>query len=181
MAAEDAVGIKARSVLWYLTFAGFAMNYMIRININIAIVDMISGEFKGTKSVMSECVSIVNSTNETFYQVAEEAVDAPKYISFERRFLDFIGVCFDSACHENYLLCRQSYFRWNTSETASSGIRRLKMKCSERSLRSTGRLSCRAECWQHATVRNGSSGSPTSSDASRACSCQSPLISTFML
>jgi hypothetical protein len=30
MEPEENVGIKARSVLWYLTFVGFAMNYMIR-------------------------------------------------------------------------------------------------------------------------------------------------------
>jgi hypothetical protein len=30
MELEETVGIKARSVLWYLTFVGFAMNYMIR-------------------------------------------------------------------------------------------------------------------------------------------------------
>lgn len=30
MEAEETVGVKARSVLWYLTFVGFAMNYMIR-------------------------------------------------------------------------------------------------------------------------------------------------------
>lgn len=33
--------IQARTVLWYLTFVGFAVNYMLRININITIVDMI--------------------------------------------------------------------------------------------------------------------------------------------
>lgn len=33
--------VDARTVLWYLTFCGFAINYMIRININITIVDMV--------------------------------------------------------------------------------------------------------------------------------------------
>lgn len=28
---EGAIGVKARSVLWYLTFFGFAINYVIRI------------------------------------------------------------------------------------------------------------------------------------------------------
>lgn len=94
MEAEESVGIRARTVLWYLTFVGFAMNYMIRININIAIVDMISEEFKGKNVVMSECISFENSTNATFYDVSEDVIVNEKtYISLERRFLDFIGVC----------------------------------------------------------------------------------------
>lgn len=92
---EGQIGIKARTVLWYLTFVGFAMNYMIRININIAIVDMISEEFRGnTKVVQSECFSVANSTNETFYEILEEEKieNTRKFISFERRFLDFMKV-----------------------------------------------------------------------------------------
>lgn len=34
-------GINARTILWYMVFFGFAVDYMIRININITIVDMI--------------------------------------------------------------------------------------------------------------------------------------------
>lgn len=33
--------ILARTVLWFVTFFGFAVDHMIRININIGIVDMI--------------------------------------------------------------------------------------------------------------------------------------------
>lgn len=33
--------VQARSVLWYLVFIGFAVNYMIRINLNITIVEMV--------------------------------------------------------------------------------------------------------------------------------------------
>ncbi|XP_055382266.1 sialin [Condylostylus longicornis] len=33
--------VEARTVLWYLTFFGFAVNYMIRINLNITIVEMV--------------------------------------------------------------------------------------------------------------------------------------------
>lgn len=92
---EGRIGVKARTVLWYLTFVGFAMNYMIRININIAIVDMISGEFRGGKKiVMSECFSVVNSTNETFYEISddEEVESSGKFLSLERRLLDYFEV-----------------------------------------------------------------------------------------
>ncbi|XP_005176869.1 sialin [Musca domestica] len=33
--------VEARTVLWYLVFIGFAVNYMIRINLNITIVEMV--------------------------------------------------------------------------------------------------------------------------------------------
>lgn len=93
MDPEETVGVKARSVLWYLTFVGFAMNYMIRININIAIVDMISVEHRGSKSVlMSECFSVENSTNATFYDVVDGEVNKQSYVSLEKRLLDYFGV-----------------------------------------------------------------------------------------
>lgn len=91
---EVVVGIRARSVLWYLTFIGFAMNYMIRININIAIVDMISEEFKNNKNVhMSEC----HSENSSILDVLdihnnEQVVVKRNYVSFERRILDYFEV-----------------------------------------------------------------------------------------
>lgn len=93
---EDKVGIKARSVLWYLTFVGFAMNYMIRININITIVDMISPEYKSNAVSSSECVSSnFNSTlNGTIQNEHYVLDDNTKYISMEKRFLDYIGVSF---------------------------------------------------------------------------------------
>lgn len=95
MEPEQSVGVKARTVLWYLTFFGFAINYMIRININIAVVDMISAEFKGKSVVMSECVQVVNASSQTFYNVSEGhdvIISEKTYISAEKRLLDFIGV-----------------------------------------------------------------------------------------
>lgn len=95
---EDEVGVKARSVLWYLSFIGFAMNYMIRINVNIAIVDMIAPEFKGKSATSSECFVFDNSTmlpNETTTTTTTTVASIDhntKYVSLEKRFLDFIGV-----------------------------------------------------------------------------------------
>lgn len=47
----------ARDVLWYLVFVGFAVNYMIRINLNIAIVAMIQAKPKDNVSLTSECLA----------------------------------------------------------------------------------------------------------------------------
>ncbi|KAF7266207.1 hypothetical protein GWI33_020441 [Rhynchophorus ferrugineus] len=47
----------ARNVLWYLVFVGFAVNYMIRINLNIAIVAMVQAKPKDNVSLSSECIA----------------------------------------------------------------------------------------------------------------------------
>jgi hypothetical protein len=92
-------GIKARSVLWYLTFFGFAINYIIRINVPIAIVDMIDLNYRKSNSnntiVTSECIvkenfsliSEMKNQDKNFTLDKEE-----KYISIERRLLDKLGV-----------------------------------------------------------------------------------------
>ncbi|XP_019772895.1 sialin [Dendroctonus ponderosae] len=56
---------KARDVLWYLVFVGFAVNYMIRINLNIAIVAMIQAKPKDNISLTSECLAIEQTFNAT--------------------------------------------------------------------------------------------------------------------
>ncbi|ALC41063.1 NaPi-T, partial [Drosophila busckii] len=57
--------VEARTVLWYMTFIGFIVNYMIRINLNITIVDMIA-----TKA-------------------ADNATALPKPYTLERQLLDW--------------------------------------------------------------------------------------------
>lgn len=93
---DDSVGVRARSILWYLTFVGFAMNYMIRININIAIIDMIDSNYKSNNGpTTSECVMIANATKATFYQVHEnQQSDEPRHVSLEKRILDHFNVSY---------------------------------------------------------------------------------------
>lgn len=64
--------INARSILWYMVFLGFAVDYMIRININITIVDMI----------IPDEPSIRNDTSSVEKQ----------RISLERSFLELLKV-----------------------------------------------------------------------------------------
>lgn len=92
---EGKIGVKARTVLWYLTFSGFAINYIIRVNASIAIVDMIDVNYKRSLSnktiVTSEC--IVSTNNSMTAELSNELnlVDS-KYVSLERQLLDFMGV-----------------------------------------------------------------------------------------
>lgn len=45
--------VNARSILWYMVFSGFAVDYMIRISININIVDMVIDVDESIKSTGS--------------------------------------------------------------------------------------------------------------------------------
>lgn len=94
---EGSIGVKARSVLWYLTFFGFAINYIVRINASIAIVDMIDVNYKKSSTtnrtiVTSECVIGINFTTPELNNEAINLDENLKYVSLERRLLDFLGV-----------------------------------------------------------------------------------------
>lgn len=103
--------IEARTVLWYLVFCGFAVNYMIRLTASIAITEMIAqkpASFK--KAHVSECLRndlITNQTSSTIVDMlimANQSLDnssnaIPKYIanierfSIEKAVLRFLQVC----------------------------------------------------------------------------------------
>lgn len=64
---------------------------IIRINVNIAIVDMISAEFKGKAASSSECFDLSNATMTPFNDTM--MIDnSEKYLSLERRILDYFEV-----------------------------------------------------------------------------------------
>lgn len=97
---EGAIGMKARGVLWYLTFSGFAINYIIRINASITIVDMIDVNYKAAGNntiVTSECIAATNHTSTTSQELGNDTNLDDKYISLERRLLDYLGVSQGSA------------------------------------------------------------------------------------
>lgn len=104
---EDNIGVKARTVLWYLTFVGFAVNYMIRINASISIVDMIDGNFKRSSNgsdLISECITNetlqvlknVSSRDDNIVTTASLSLtQSMKHMSVERKLLDYLEVIFD--------------------------------------------------------------------------------------
>lgn len=61
---EKVRGVNCRTVLWYVTFVGFMVNYMLRINMNIAIVEMVARKPTTTNHHTSECMidATLNST-----------------------------------------------------------------------------------------------------------------------
>jgi hypothetical protein len=93
---EGDIGLKARTVLWYLTFFGFAINYIIRINASITIVDMIDATNVKPSSnktiVTSECIAERNFSLSPELSNELNLAESEKYLSPERRLLDFLGV-----------------------------------------------------------------------------------------
>ncbi|XP_061389143.1 sialin-like [Musca vetustissima] len=63
--------VQARTVLWYLVFIGFAVNYMIRINLNITIVEMVVST--KSKTISATATTTISSPAAA---VASEAFDA---------------------------------------------------------------------------------------------------------
>ncbi|KAK4872559.1 hypothetical protein RN001_014588 [Aquatica leii] len=85
--------LQARTVLWYLVFVGFAINYLLRVNLNIAIVSMVKTKAKSNTSLTSECIApthlkLINVTldnpNITASSISNvEIVVAEKFQGFE--------------------------------------------------------------------------------------------------
>lgn len=99
--------LSARTTLWYMSFCGFAINYVLRNNLNIAIVGMIkTGNIGANKSTAhsttgSECYNntvLLYTTNLTDHEhlnhsdVADENLLKTSGYLFERLFLDLINV-----------------------------------------------------------------------------------------
>lgn len=109
-ASTDEVHLKQRTILWYLVFVGFSVNYMIRININIAIVDMLSSTNKvkspstTVKSSSSEC--FVRSSNSSTILSSNSATEEEnkKFPSIERKILDSLEVsCLVLSSYQSHL------------------------------------------------------------------------------
>lgn len=63
-----------RNVLWYLVFCGFAVNYMIRINLNIAIVEMVKTRINKV-SVNNECLVNISTESPNFLIYTNQSVN----------------------------------------------------------------------------------------------------------
>lgn len=90
--------MRQRKILWYLVFAGFSVNYMIRCNLNIAIIDMVDPSHLkkiGASKVVSECFDDAESLNEN-ENVANSTQSHSRVssFSFERYLLEFLSVSF---------------------------------------------------------------------------------------
>lgn len=146
---EGSIGVKARTVLWYLTFFGFAINYIIRINASIAIVDMIDVNFKKSSSnktiVTSECIAEANLTISPELSNEINLDDNSKYISLERRLLDSLKVSHEHNAHAYKVNLAHESHRLNTSATVSNGTNISSRSCLDRSSGCIGFRSCPAE------------------------------------
>jgi hypothetical protein len=185
---EGAIGLKARTVLWYLTFFGFAINYIIRINTSITIVDMIDMTIIKTSSnqtiVTSECIAERNFTTSPELSNELNLVENAKYVSVERRLLDFLGV---SQIERQRLMNRTSLSmsiyhsrtRSSTNVTASSGTHSSNRAFLAHFFGCTGPRSYLGASWPPSTGQSSSLAFLTSFVASCAISCRLSAISTI--
>lgn len=95
---SDKVPIKQRRILWYLVFAGFSVNYMIRCNLNIAIIDMVDPSHlkksSGVSNISNECFK---NDEENYKSIDIDTVenrssDSRSFYSLEQNLLQFLSV-----------------------------------------------------------------------------------------
>uniref|UniRef100_A0A1A9VAA2 Major facilitator superfamily (MFS) profile domain-containing protein n=1 Tax=Glossina austeni TaxID=7395 RepID=A0A1A9VAA2_GLOAU len=91
--------VQARTVLWYLVFMGFAVNYMIRINLNITIVEMIT-----TKRAAAAVLKITRAANEnngtaTNQLLSHYAAKQNSKFSFEKHLLNLVNIPYEDGFH----------------------------------------------------------------------------------
>lgn len=67
--------ISERTILWYMTFWGFAMNFMLRMNLNIAIVSMVRHTTKSNDGELLNNELNEYQNNSTTYYVARTKID----------------------------------------------------------------------------------------------------------
>lgn len=102
---EKIQNVSCRTVLWYVTFFGFIVNYMLRINMNIAIVEMVIVPQKAS----NHAAACFHAVNETVNSTLATVNDVSAYSSF-----------FFKALNQNYLVHQEvavssttTTFAWN--------------------------------------------------------------------
>jgi hypothetical protein len=119
-------GMKKRTILWYMAFFGFAINYVIRINASIAIVDMIASSQKKSSSSNgtikeSACGAEMNITLVEAHE--NQTLTKERHYSFERKILDYFEV--EPKFKKKYKMIKV-YFRWSTNVMALIGMKKHK-------------------------------------------------------
>ncbi|EDW01400.1 sialin [Drosophila grimshawi] len=110
------MAVEARTVLWYMTFVGFIVNYMLRINLNITIVDMIAGAGEPKSALTHNLTQLGNgnasSANSSHLMAAVSTQNASGHhtepYSLERWFLDWANIDYD-----------RNGFHWNEKEQSN--------------------------------------------------------------
>lgn len=102
--------IKSRTVLWHVTFWGFVVNYMVRCNINMAIVSMVIPRIPTNRSAIrvSECFnhSLVSLLQNDSHSKSD---DDHNGFRIERNIMDLFKVIFYILkCFFTFIVCLSS-------------------------------------------------------------------------
>lgn len=94
--------INCRTVLWYMSFVGFMVNYIFRLNVNIAIVEMVSRKKATTTGYStSECFHALNATvNSTFGKLDDVCTHTICSIAHDINLMNSYLKDFSSSFHE---------------------------------------------------------------------------------
>jgi hypothetical protein len=79
-------------VLWFLVFFGFAVNYMIRINMNIAIVDMVQHLTHKTEKVEKTYYCMADDLPISHNRTTADNVGTKNVLSLEQQLLNMFEV-----------------------------------------------------------------------------------------
>ncbi|XP_030560792.1 sialin [Drosophila novamexicana] len=112
------MAVEARTVLWYMTFIGFIVNYMLRINLNITIVDMIAGvdgpppaltsNQTNTSTALLGNASESNLASASVVESIQNGSARTQRYSWERQFLDWANIEYE-----------RNGFHWNEREQSN--------------------------------------------------------------
>lgn len=100
-----------------MVFTGFSINYMIRINVNIALIDMLDSVHRkpsNTPNVSIECVDTNdNQNNNSTINLNNEVADNKHTrLSIERNVLDFLAVI-ESHSKATFSKEKTKFFKFN--------------------------------------------------------------------
>lgn len=102
--------VNCRTVLWFLIFFGFMINYLYRVNINIAIVEMVINQ-RGLNietNHSSECIVAANAINDTAFDLSSNQ----SLIKFDRE-SNVNSVHFDwDTVQQGHIIGSFFWFHW---------------------------------------------------------------------
>lgn len=89
---EEACGIKTRTIIWYLAFFGFAINFVITNNVPFAIINMVDPNFRSNESQL--ITEFIEQNISTPSEISNKInlIETTKYVSLEQKLLGLLSV-----------------------------------------------------------------------------------------
>lgn len=120
-----AIQVQARTVLWHLAFVGFAINYLVCVNLNIAIVEMIVPPTTTEKSLTHDQHIIASSS--------ENVLFTPTTLNYNQTSVTKLNVLITSTTERNDkdISGKLNELDYNKTSTSASGQDSLELVANE--------------------------------------------------